>query len=81
MEYVERATKDNLIKNATTFFMMESVEFGTHLTIEFHYQKLRLIGWFIDLFLRSKVNNSIIQSSKNLKKYCEEKYISLKQNA
>jgi hypothetical protein len=80
-EYAERATKNKLIKNATTFFMMEAVEFGTHLTIEFHYQKFKLIGWLIDLILRSKVNNSIIQSSKNLKKYCEEKYSSLKQHA
>ena len=77
----ERATKNKLIKNATTFFMMEAIEFGPHLTIEFHYQKLKLLGWLIDLILRSKVNNSILESSKNLKKYCEGKYISLKQKA
>jgi hypothetical protein len=73
MEYVERVASRGVLLNATTFFTMKTVNSGTKLTIEFHYQKLKFIGKIIDLYLRKKIISGLTHSITNLKQYCERK--------
>jgi hypothetical protein len=72
IEFAERATKSRLLPNATTFFIMKTENSGTSLIIEFHYQKLRFIGWLVDFLFRKKFTFGINQSILNLKECCEK---------
>ncbi len=74
IEYVERATKSLMFPQATTFFILHDQEEGTRVTIQFHYKKLFIIGWLVDLFFRKKLETNFSKSCQNLKKYCEEDF-------
>lgn len=74
IEYAERATKDNIIVNATTYFMMTRIKDSTNLRIEFHYKRRPLIGWLLDGIIRRKIADNFTRSAKKLKHYCEHKF-------
>lgn len=72
IEYVERATKSFLFPRATTFFIFEENQHATNLLIQFHYKRLFLLGWLVDLFFRKKMEENFMKSGWNLKRFCEE---------
>jgi len=69
--YAERTTASAIFRNATSFFILKKTEFGTLFRIEFHYQKIKFFGKFIDLIFRKKLANGLRQSTINLKQLCE----------
>ena len=75
IEYAERATKSYLLPKATTFFILENIGEHTKITMEFHYKKLFLIGWIIDLIFRKNLEASFKKSAQNLKNFCEAELI------
>ncbi len=72
IEYVERATKSFLFPRATRFFIFEENQHATNLLIQFHYKRLFLLGWLVDLFFRKKMEENFMKSGRNLKIFCEE---------
>jgi uncharacterized membrane protein len=74
IEYAERATKDTIVVNATSFYYMTRDNDSTNLRIEFHYKKRLLIGWLLEVMVRRKMSENLTQSAKNLKNYCEHEF-------
>jgi hypothetical protein len=72
IEYAERATKILLFPGATSIYSMQDKGNNTILTVQFHYKQRFIIGWFIDLIFRKKLEGNLIKSSQNLKRYCED---------
>jgi hypothetical protein len=72
IEYVERATKNFVFPQATTFFVLKKSNQGTNLSIEFHYKKRLLTGWLIDILFRKNIQQGIEKSANNLKNICEK---------
>ena len=72
IEYAERATKSYIFPKATTFFIFQQEKEGTRMNMEFHYKRIFLIGWVIDLLLRKNLEQSFQKSALNLKTYCEK---------
>jgi hypothetical protein len=72
IEYAERATKSLILPSATTLYILEENQNGTHFKIQFHYKRIFLLGWFVDLLLRKKLEKDFTKSAQNLKNLCEE---------
>jgi hypothetical protein len=75
IEYAERATKSYIFPKATTFFIFKSENDGTKLIMQFHYRRIFLIGWLIDMVFRKNLEKSFQKSGQNLKKYCEDNHL------
>jgi len=72
IEFAERATKSLIFPGATTFFKLEENQKNTKIKIQFHYKRIFLIGWMIDLLFRKKLEKNIAKSGMNLKSLCEQ---------
>jgi hypothetical protein len=72
IEYADRMIKNRIFPEGTSFFIMEDAGPGTNFSLEFHYKRLFLIGWFIDKVLRPKLLAGFEKSIQNLKAYCEK---------
>ena len=73
LEFAEKIKNNLMFPQATTFFNLKDEQDGTNLQIEMHYKKIPIIGILIDMFFRSKFEESIAKSMTNLKAYCESK--------
>ena len=75
IEYAEQATKSYLFPKATTLFIFEKDKVSTKLRMEFHYKRILLFGWLIDLLFRKNLEESFSKSTRNLKNYCESESV------
>jgi hypothetical protein len=75
IEYAEKATKSYIFPKATTIFIIEDDNGETKFSVQFHYKRIFLIGWVIDLILRKKLEKRFQKSGQNLKKFCETEKI------
>jgi len=74
IEYAERATRDGMLKNVTSHFILTDSCDGTGVKMEFHYQKRKVIGRLIDLIMRKKITEGLRHSATLLKSLCERLY-------
>jgi hypothetical protein len=72
IEYAEQATKSYIFPKATTLFIFEDEEGKTNFSMQFHYKRIFLFGWLIDLVFRKRLAENIKKSVQNLKLFCED---------
>ncbi len=72
IEYAEKAAKSLLFPQATTFFIMEREPEGTKFTIQFHYKRIFILGYFLDLIFRKRLGERFEKSAWNLKRHSEK---------
>jgi uncharacterized protein YndB with AHSA1/START domain len=75
IEYAEKATKSYIFPKATTFFIIEDDNGETKFSAQFHYKRIFVIGWVIDLILSKNLEKNFQKSAKNLKNFCEAEII------
>ena len=71
IEYAEQSTNSYIFPKATTFFIFEKKPDTTSFRMEFHYKRIFIIGWLIDLMFRKTLEQSFQKSGQNFKQFCE----------